>query len=390
MAFKFSAVRYYLKPGLRLFRHVFSDRNAAMHSPYLCASLYIGIFMLSLSPRRLLLLFPLLLLLASCSEDFNVGAPYKPITVVYGLMDVADTAHYIRIQKAFFDENKSAFNMAQTADSNFFSSLVVHLKSIYNGVTVWDEVLPRVDLIKEGYGKDSGAFFYRDSSFAYKTKRKLGADTTYRLVIINTATDETDSAETPIILNSFLIATSNVGFGQQSGKQTPWTPVFYKPANAATYEGLLRFRWVDVDAVTNAELRDDSVTYHFFATKEDERSVTLSLDPAAFYAFLQSNIPAADPLRIYRKISKADLIIWVGTQDFKNYIAINGAQGGLTADEIKPIYTNVKGANVYGLFTARTSLTKRLPYAPEPGNVLDSLLNKASLKSLNFKGTSNR
>jgi hypothetical protein len=339
-----------------------------------------------------LVLAPMLMLLASCSEDFNIGAPYKPITVVYGLMDVNDSAHYFRIQKAFFDESRSAFEMAQVADSNFFHSLVVHLKEISNGNVIADDILPRVDLNKELHQKDSGVFFYKDSSFAYKTTRTFNTDNTYRLVIVNTATGETDSAETPVIPNSFIFTASAIQFPTNAVTlvQQSWNPVFYKPANAATYEGLLRFRWVDVDAVTNTELRDDSVVYHFYATKEDDRSATLSLDPAAFYAFLQSSIPAADPLKLYRKISKADIIIWVGTQDFKNYININGAQGGLTADEIKPIYTNMKGANVYGLFASRTSLTKRLPFDPTPGNALDSLMNKANLKFLNFKGTSNR
>ncbi|MBS1689466.1 MAG: hypothetical protein JSS96_12130, partial [Bacteroidetes bacterium] len=64
-----------------------------------------------------------LLICSSCSEKFKVAAPYKSITVAYGLMDMSDTAHYVRIQKAFLDENKSAITMAQNPDSNYFPQL---------------------------------------------------------------------------------------------------------------------------------------------------------------------------------------------------------------------------------------------------------------------------
>jgi hypothetical protein len=57
----------------------------------------------------------------SCSEDFKIAAPYKNIMVATGLLNMGDTAHYIRIQKAFMDENKSAIDMAKVSDSSFFA-----------------------------------------------------------------------------------------------------------------------------------------------------------------------------------------------------------------------------------------------------------------------------
>ena len=68
--------------------------------------------------------------LHSCSEDFEITAPYKDITVAYGILNITDTAHYIRIQKAFLDENKSAIDMAKVADSNFYAQLDVKVKEI--------------------------------------------------------------------------------------------------------------------------------------------------------------------------------------------------------------------------------------------------------------------
>ena len=42
--------------------------------------------------------------LNSCSEDFQLTEPYKDIPVIYGLLNRADTAHYIRIHKTLVNK----------------------------------------------------------------------------------------------------------------------------------------------------------------------------------------------------------------------------------------------------------------------------------------------
>src|ERR1044072_3856815 len=52
----------------------------------------------------------------SCSTDIDLLENYKPITVVYGLLDVHDNVQYIKINKAFLGEG-NALVMAQQSDS---------------------------------------------------------------------------------------------------------------------------------------------------------------------------------------------------------------------------------------------------------------------------------
>ena len=63
--------------------------------------------------------------MGSCSEDFDIAAPYKDITVVYGLMNIGEPVQYIRIQKAFLDPNKSALEVAKIPDSNYYRNITV-------------------------------------------------------------------------------------------------------------------------------------------------------------------------------------------------------------------------------------------------------------------------
>ena len=50
--------------------------------------------------------------LLSCKEDFDIAAEKKDIPVVYGLLSRQDTAHYIKVERAFLVPGRSAFEIA--------------------------------------------------------------------------------------------------------------------------------------------------------------------------------------------------------------------------------------------------------------------------------------
>ena len=71
--------------------------------------------------KKLLLLLPVLaLILSQCSNDFDVTADWKEIPVVYAFLNPKDSAHYIRVEKAFLDPETSAYTIADIADSLYY------------------------------------------------------------------------------------------------------------------------------------------------------------------------------------------------------------------------------------------------------------------------------
>ncbi|MBK8555265.1 MAG: hypothetical protein IPL65_05590 [Lewinellaceae bacterium] len=71
--------------------------------------------------RKLWILAPVFgLLLSTCSNDFEITAPWKSYPVVYAFLSAQDTAHYVRIEKAFLSPDKSALAVAQIADSLYY------------------------------------------------------------------------------------------------------------------------------------------------------------------------------------------------------------------------------------------------------------------------------
>ena len=78
------------------------------------------------------------------------------------------------------------------------------------------------------------------------------------------------------------------------------------------------------------------------------------------------------PANVLRFLDSCDVYIYAGSKDFVDYQNITQVQlAGITSNEIKPIYTNIQGTDVYGLFTTRAVRIGR--NIPIDGVTLDSL-----------------
>ncbi len=336
-------------------------------------------------------------LLFSCNDKLKIAAPYKNITVVYGMLNKADTAHYIRIQKAFMDENQSALEMAQIADSNFYQSLNVVVREINaSGVVINTLPLNRVDLLAEGYPKATGAFF-NTPNFAFKFKYALSSANTYRIVITNALSGNIDSVETPIIENNLPISQFGITEWLRTNETINFVNIYTPngsfdeidysinlPRNVGAAEIIVRFNWTDSNIVTG------EATYKY----ADFNGFNVSLNSAQtngsastqnknIYDFLKGIMGAPANSNTYRYMDSCDAYLWVAGKEYKRYNDLNQNKGGLTADEIKPLYTNVKGANVMGLVSTRTSVSKM--QIPISLGTQDSLQSNSITRSLNIR-----
>ena len=347
-----------------------------------------------------------LFLLPACSEKFNVAAPYKSVTVVYGLLDRNDTAHYIRIQKAFLDNNKSALSMAREVDSNFFQHINVRIArtSITGDGIIKDTIhLTRVDLNTEGYPKESGTFFDAPN-YAYKFTNLLDPNYVYRIIVTNTASGEVDSAEAAVIddrTNSsfyiyFIDDTADhiqLDFSSTASNATVTMSGSYTPPSNFNFNGsttpvgiaqaFIRFHWVDSNISTGIKT-PRSCDHNLGYTPFNGKNFDYEVNNLELYNAVSSGFGPAPPLTV-RLIDRCELIFYLGTPDFYNYITVQSLQGtGLTGNEIQPTFTNVKGSNVLGLYTSRAM---RSGFVTITGNTIDSLESPKLEPNINIVGT---
>ncbi len=345
---------------------------------------------------------------ASCSEKFNVAAPYKNITVIYSYLDMADTAHYVRIQKAFLDQNKSALVMATSPDSSFYSSLNVMIKRLrFYDTSLADTIhLYRVDLDKEGYPKQSGAFFTAPN-YAYKFTNLLDPNYLYRIVVTNPATGQKDSATCPIIddgndnnfISSSFSDTAAIDFTATSANQAVNIFCQYQAPDNFNFENfsvpasvsqvVIRFNWVDSDYTTHATSRhhaDFDAGYQTLTPLGNNVSIQYQIPNIQIYNAINSGLGTA-PDHIIRLMDKCNLYVYLGTLDFMSYQQNALIQGvGLTGSEIQPQYTNIQGPDALGLFTSRGMKQGLLKIS---NNTMDSLENGSLNKRNNIRGRVN-
>ncbi|MBL0026441.1 MAG: DUF4249 family protein [Saprospiraceae bacterium] len=118
----------------------------------------------------------------SCSNDFQLTEGQSDIPVIYGMLSPGDTATYIRVERAFIDENTSALTLAKDISRLYFDNPIVRIQHIKTGKVY---TLSRVDGNLDGYKRASGAFADAPN-YLYKIRKtdlSLIAGDQYKLII---------------------------------------------------------------------------------------------------------------------------------------------------------------------------------------------------------------
>jgi hypothetical protein len=326
----------------------------------------------------------------ACTTDFKVGAPYKNVSIVIGLLAKSDTAHYIKITRGFFDEKNNNLSFAQNIDSLYYDTLNVVINEKNTAGTIINTyTLQKIDLKKEGIQKDSGIFINKPA-YAYKFKASLNDANNYELKITNTKTGAIITGNTPIISNDpTKFVTPNFGvlpYAFDFSNATKATTFKYvTPQNAALIEMYMRFRWYEEDM--NGVGSDRYVDIPFAQDVPSSPSTAGNIDfqNSSFLSLLNANVGAAAG-GVRRWIDTPSVLFYAGGVQLKKYIDLGKAQGGITADEIQPVFTNLVGDDVYGIFDTRVLRT--INGSPFTKTTTDMMINTLPYKQLNFIGLS--
>lgn len=306
------------------------------------------------------------LFISSCSTDFKVGAPYKEIPVVFGLLNKADNIHYIKINKAYLNEDGSAYTAGSVLDSNLYPyPLSVKLYAINASGVKFDSVtLDTVHLERTG----SGTFLTNNVYYAtpyYKLKyiSVNGKDTVwakYKVEVRRASDNKYITSAQCNILNEIRFATTPREIDIYNPFPSATVPEYKKqtmswvaPRNGKRYSGFLRFKFrVQNDGTGEDYL--DSVDMTLMSnnrlTRNDNNTVvSYVLTGSDFFNYLQLKL---DPLpSAYRRVYVGPLEFHIefAGDELDTYMELNNSSLGLS--EIVPEYTNIEGG--YGLFSSR-------------------------------------
>lgn len=317
--------------------------------------------------KKLLLLAPFLVFLAACSNEFDVTANWKEIPVAYAFLSPQDTAHYIRVEKAFLDPEKSALEIAQIPDSLYYpeSDIAVYLQRVSTNQLFQ---LYRVDGTQEGFPR-KGGIFATQPNYLYKIRNtemdSLRRGEPYRLVIKRADGQPDITAQTTI--------PRDFAFQRPNPSMTPPT-VFFDPGenvrvewrgdtNSTYFNLMFNIRYRE-ESGNGSVLGRDTLTWVVATNLKRGSSIintsfgpfyrTEHLVPSDnFFRFLADNIqPTTDKFRYFEFMS---ITLLGGGKEIEDLLLVASANAGLTGAEILPAYTNLSEG--FGLFTARNSTT---------------------------------
>jgi hypothetical protein len=332
----------------------------------------------------------------SCNDKFETGADYKDITAVYSLLSMRDSVTYVKINKGFFSETENNLMLAQNEDSIYYNNIEVKIEELSNGNVVNSYKLDKVDLVKEGYVKEGGTFL-TSPNYAYKMKLNKILDPTklHHLVIKNLTTGQIIDATTTVI--------DDTKFNMQAPKNNKDRISFFdplqstnflwsSPEGASFYDLYIRFFYEEKNVVTGVITRgykDLAIARNIESTGGSSTSALVRME--TFYGALNGAFPIDQNL--VRYVDTPDIIVQAGGQELKTYIDVTSAQGGITADQIKPVYTNLRSdgiakKDVFGIFSSKaTEYAFQIPF---DGKTVDSILNGNSTQNLNFIGVTSQ
>jgi hypothetical protein len=317
------------------------------------------------SKSFLILLAGLLFVLYSCEEDFDLTAPYKDITVVYGLIDLTEDTTYLRINKAFLGEG-NVLEMAKVEDSSVYNTdLAAVIEEWSNGnlMATYQLDTMRIDTKEDG-------LFYNPYQLLYYAGFEVNPDMHYKLKV--EVKNKVITGETYPV-NDFSMTQPSAGSkfiqfrpGLQSAVE--WNSAKY----GRRYEVLIRFNFNELKE-GNPDTLARKVDWFLGTQKSQDiqggEEMYAPYLNDAFYALLAdtygSGVPYADPaeeaLVTERFTVNVEFIISVGGDELNTYMEVNEPSNSIVQD--KPDYTNLD--NGLGIFSSRYRKVREKSIHPE-------------------------
>lgn len=318
-------------------------------------------------------------LLQACDNEVVLEGEWKDIPIVYGFISTSDTAHYIRIEKAYLEQGGDALEIAQIADSIYYNNLNVSLKRTETGQ---EYILEKVDGNLEGYVKEEGVFA-NDPNYLYKIKASdinlEGEEEIELLIERENPNLDVINAKT-VMLSPFVFNNNAPANPMTTGEDERTVTVRWSVGEEAKVFDLSMIFYY-AESIDGTNWMNKSITWNItdrIENPEGFSQVKYDFKSKEFYQFIGNNIDI-DATKQRKFIDFTFKVSGAG-QELLDYLDISDANLGLTGANQTPTYTNISEGR--GIFTSRNVQTRTGMGLTAVS--LDSLYNGRFTRALNF------
>jgi hypothetical protein len=309
--------------------------------------------------------------ITGCNNDLNLTEEGIPVPVTYALINSADTAHYVRLEKSFIHPIIPPSQLALDVNNLYYTNAIIEL---INTRTNQKFRFNEVDGEKEGYPRKDGAFAKVPNKL-YKLKNQninWNNDDNYKLSV-TTAENNSFEAVTKIVGQSFLIrpnAGGNLDFDDTQIIRYSWNP----GKNAVLYSMKLRINIRE--STNNGPFIAKYIDWQLFSNITPARFEFSGKD---FYTFLGNNLQKS--ANIKRFVDGIDVTLTSGGNSIQEFTKVSTANLEITSSGEVPVFTNFsQGRGLFG--SIFTSELKNIPLSRAS---VDRLKTNNLTKDLNFQ-----
>jgi hypothetical protein len=309
-------------------------------------------------------LFTLLIILSlgffSCETDIDVNAELEDITVLYAAIDPVDSVHYVKINKAFLQDNVSAIDLAGNANNFNYApgEIIVTIDEYTGGGTlVNSNILTRtVNEVPKNPG-----IFDNSTNVLYKfVQPNINRWNTYRLKIINPVLGKEITSQTllvkditvtkPEILKVIAFWNGDVNSGTYIQQEVQVTTA----ADVGRVNATMIFNYTEFYTLASGL---DSVQKSIRMELGDRKSIGVesklwSISGENFFSNISANISPSTPFLSHREVRDMTLEFLVAGTELNIFMEVSEPSNNVNQE--KPPYTNVD--NGLGIFSSRTKV----------------------------------
>jgi hypothetical protein len=313
----------------------------------------------------------------SCKNTLNVQAPYKDVTVVYGLIDQNDNIHYFRINKAF-EGIGNAYSMAQQYDSIYYpvgTISVVLQDSNPTTNAIYNYNLDTTTTIPLG----PGTFSY-PKQLLYYTNASLNTNDYYNLIVTNNKTGKKLRGSTTLLQDlqyTSVLGQRTLGLGNNPN---PTVIQWNSTPNGRIYQMTLLFYYDNQVGNGNRVLQAPLELVfppQIASSLSGGSAMSYSVSAQQLYTFIVGSLKYEPGVTRYA--DSLGIIFTTGSDDLNTYLQLSQPPMGINQDV--PSFSDV--TNGVGLYTARH--VEVFHYNGISSSMLDSLTQEQRFINLGFQ-----
>jgi hypothetical protein len=347
--------------------------------------------------RKLIVFVSLIIGLSSCNEKIDLLGDYQETAVVYGLLDHADSLHFIKITRAFIGPG-SAVDLAQIPDSSYFNQVDATVTEYVGGVATraWelrDTLVMNKEINGAFYGPEQKVYYFKtlptgpnevQQGSPSALTSSLNKDATYKLSI------DIDNGKFMVLGETELVH----GLTSPSNSQN-FTFKFANNPGSYVSAGVAAVNTFGNAFVVNSSLKviyneyvGVNKTVNSFDWKLGEASIlpgesrTFTAYGETFYTLMKNDV-SVDPTITRRTFEGIEFTITGGHEELYNYMVVNAPSSSLS--QSKPSYTNLtvtNGKRVVGIFSSRQTLKFYRPFFTNAAQAYIRAIDKKSTREL--------